>query len=86
MDHPLIAVAGLRVEATVPGLGLGAHHEAAAEVVHRVQPLAIDTSPIHDVDGAGFRQQRIEDIDVAGPGVGDLDERGDIALQIQQGM
>jgi hypothetical protein len=49
-----------------------------------VETLEIDVAPIHHVEGAGLRQNLIEDVDVMHRAVGDADKGGDVAMQIEQ--
>ena len=51
-----------------------------------IQALEVDVTTIHDVKGARFRDQLIEDVDVVQFAVADVDKRGDIATQIEQRM
>ena len=48
------------------------------------EPIEVDVSAIHDVDGTGLGHQLIEDIDVVQLAVADEDEGRDIAPQIQE--
>ena len=48
------------------------------------EPIEVDVSAIHDVDGTGLGQQRIENIGVMQLAVADEDEGRDIAPQIQE--
>ena len=86
MDHPLPAVAGMGILSAILGVRLGTHHKVAAKAVKHVQPLIIHIGAVHHVDRTGLRQQRIKNVHVIEPGIGDLNERRDVALQIQQGM
>ena len=77
-------VDGLRVPATELGVGLGAGHEERARRVDGVQPREVQVGPVHDVEGARPRDQQVQDLHIALPGVRDVDERGDAAAQVQQ--
>ena len=46
----------------------------------------IQITSIHDIEGAGLRDQIVENIDVVDFSRGDFDERRDIAAQIQEGV
>src|SRR6516225_9871722 len=67
-------------------VGLGAGDEEGAAVFEPRQPLEIDVTAVHDIEGAGFQQQLVENIDVMHLAVADEDEGGDIAAQIEQRM
>ncbi len=41
---------------------------------------------VHDGEDAGFRDRLVEHPDIVPPAMGDIDEAGDIAPQIQRGM
>ena len=67
-------------------IGLGARHEEAAGLVEAVQACKVEIAAIHDVERARLGKQMIEDVDVVPLPVADMDERGDIATEIQQRM
>jgi hypothetical protein len=50
------------------------------------EAFEIHIAAVHDVEGAWFRQQDIEDVDVVQFAVGDMDEGRDVATQVQEGM
>lgn len=77
VDHMRVPALGLEV-------GLGADDGEAAGLVKAAEPIEVDVSAIHDVDGTGLGQQLIEDIDVVQLAVADEDEGRDIAPQIQE--
>ncbi len=54
--------------------------------MQRVKSAKVEISTIHDVDGAGFRDQFIQHVDLIGPGLGNRHERGDVSPQTQQRM
>src|SRR6202035_681061 len=58
--------------------------EEAAGLMKATEPIEVDVSAIHDVDGTGLGHQLIEDIDVVQLAVADEDEGRDIAPQIQE--
>ena len=59
-----------------------ASDKEAARLMQPIEPLEIDVAPIHDVKGAGFRDQRIENIHIVQLPVADMNEARDIAAQI----
>jgi hypothetical protein len=77
------------ITAFVLGIGLGANDKKTPKTPGHVQSekaLEVHIPAIHDVEGAGLRQQDVEDIDVVQFAVGDVDKCRDIAAKIQQGM
>ena len=52
--------------------------------MQRVQPLEVEIAAIHHVEGAGLDEQHVEHVDVVQLAVGDVDEGGDAAAQVQQ--
>ena len=65
---------------------LGAGHKEAACLVQGIQPTEIQVAPIHHIEGARLEGQHVQHIDLVGLAVGNMDERRDVAAQIQQGM
>ena len=56
----------------------------SSRLIHRVEPLEVQVTPIHDVEGAGFDEQQVQHIDIVHLAVGDVDEGGDRASKIEQ--
>jgi len=54
--------------------------------VEHIQASKIEIAPVHDVDGARFGDEMVEYVEVVQLALGDLDEGGDVAAQIQQGV
>jgi len=54
-------------------------HEDASRLMQPVEALKADVASIHDVGGAGFRNQLIEDVDVVKLAIADMDKTRDIA-------
>lgn len=50
------------------------------------QPGKIQIAQIHQVNGPSFENQTVQDIDLVGLAVSDVNEAGDIAAQVQQGV
>jgi len=51
-----------------------------------IQTGEVKVSSIHDIKGSGFGDEQVEDVDVVEFAVGNVNESGDIAVQIKQGM
>ena len=49
-----------------------------------IKPLEVDIASVHDVEGAGLGQQQVENIDIVQLAVADVEERRDVAAQVQQ--
>ena len=54
--------------------------------VDYVEPLKVEIAAVHHVNGTGFGDQQVEDIDVVQPSVGDVNEARDGTAQIEQRM
>jgi len=54
----------MRVATPVFSIGLSADDEEMSYSVQREQVLEVHMATIHDVEGAGLRDQQIKDIDV----------------------
>ena len=52
----------------------------------RVQALEVKIGAIHYIEGSGFRDKHVQDIDVVEFAVGKVNESRDIALQIKESM
>ena len=53
----------------------------AAGKIEGEEPGKVDITAIHDVEGAGFGDQEIEDMDIGAFAVGDVDEAGNGAAR-----
>ena len=65
---------------------LGRYDEEGGRQRQAVETGEVDIAAVHDVEGAGFRDQLVEHPDVVPAAVADMNEARDIAPQIQQGM
>lgn len=65
-------------------VGFGADNEEGSDRIEAVETHEVEIGAIHDVEGSRFRHQDVERLDVAEPSVGDMDEGGDIALQMKE--
>src|SRR6266581_3870382 len=74
----------MRVSALGLEVSLSPDDEEAAGLMKATEPIEVDVSAIHDVDGTGLGHQLIEDIDVVQLAGADEDEGWDIAPQIQE--
>src|ERR1700674_1475778 len=74
----------MRVATLEQDVGFGAYDEEGRAEREDIQALEIHVAAIHDVECPGLRQNLVEDIDVVHFAAGNADERGDVAVQIQQ--
>ena len=51
-----------------------------------VETGEVEIGAIHDVEGAGFGQEQVHDVDVVELAVGYVEESRDLAAQIKQGV
>jgi len=76
----------VRITATSLEIRLGAGDEEASGIIKARQTLEIEIAAIHDIKGAGFGQELIQNIDVMHFAVADEDKGGNVAAQIKQRM
>ncbi len=77
-------VDGMRVAPLEQDVLLGSHDEERRAESEHEEAFEIDVGPIHDVERAGLRADLVEDVDVVHFASSNADERGNIAVQIQQ--
>ncbi len=65
---------------------LGAHHKEGRTECQDEEPLKVDVGPVHYVEGSGLGHDFIEDVHVMHGPAGDAEKRGNVAVQIQQGV
>ena len=65
---------------------LRAGNEEGSGLMHRVQPHEVQISTIHDVETARLHEKNVEDVNIVQLTVADVNEGGNCAAQIQQGM
>ena len=46
----------------------------------------VEVGPIHDMQCTGFRQEHVQDIDTVQFSVGNVDEGGDVSVQVEEGV
>ena len=85
-DDAGTTVGDCRIDTPCIQVRLGAGDEEGTGLLQGVQPLEVQIAAIHDVDRSGFRHQHIEHIDIVQLAVGDVDEAGNIATQVEQRM
>src|SRR5580658_888135 len=83
-DESGVAIYRRRVHAPCIQVSLGARDEETSRLIQRIEPLEVQVTPIHDVEGAGLDKQQVQHIDVVHLAVGDVDEGGDRSPQVEQ--
>ena len=83
---PARLVGWVRVASSILGVGFSADDEETPRHVQGEESLEVHVATVHDVESSRLGQQNIEDVDIVQLAVGDMDEGGDVASQIQQGM
>lgn len=64
----------------------GPSHEEGSRLVESVESSKIEISAIHQVNGAGFPEELVEDVDFVNLSAGDDDHGGNGAAKIEQGV
>ena len=83
-DQSRVAIHRRRIQAPCIEVLLGAGDEEASHLIERIEPLEVQVTPIHDVEGTGLDKQQVQHIDVVHLAVGDVDEGGDRSPEIEQ--
>src|SRR5690242_3067321 len=73
-----------RVDSFAFEVGFGAGNEEALALVEAIEPLEIQVSAVHDVEGARLGNQHIEDVDVVQFAVGNVNKTGNCPAQVEQ--
>ena len=77
-------VDGSRIEPAEAGVGAAADDKEGAREVEAAEATEVDIAAVHDVEGARFRNQDIEHLIIGAFAVGDVDEAGNGAAQVEQ--
>ena len=48
-----------------------------------VEAAKVQVAAVHDVEGAGFGQEQVQDLDIVQFPVGDVDKRGNTAFKVK---
>ena len=83
-NQPRASIDRMRITTHGLEIGFGARNKETARIVKAMQPFEVDIASVHDVEGTGLGHQQVEDIDVVHFPVADVQERGDVAAQIQE--
>src|SRR5271165_662482 len=85
-EHARTLIHRMRVAPLQQHVRLGAHDKEGRAERKDEEPLKVDVGPIHHVEGPSLRHNLVEDVHIMHGPAGDADKRGDVAVQIQQGM
>jgi hypothetical protein len=66
------------------GVALGTGHKEGFGLVNHEQPGKVQVAPIHQIKRTGFEHKIVQNVDLVGLAVGDVDEAGNVAAQVQQ--
>ena len=65
-------------------VGFGAGDKEAFRLVQPIKPVEVDVASVHDVESAGLGQQQVQNVDVVQFAIADVEERRDVAAQVQE--
>ena len=80
------AVCRQRVSSSEAQIRLGSCHEETACLVQAMQSGEVEIAAIHDVERPGFGNDLVENVHVVQLAIADMNEAGDVAAQVEQGM
>src|SRR5680860_1323350 len=85
-DDPVGPLGGFGIASFETQIRFGADDKEAARLVPSMHLLEVDIASVHDVEGARFGHQQVEDIDLVPLAVAAVDETRNIAPQVEQCM
>ena len=86
-DHRCIdSIHRMRVAPLELGIALGAGHKESLGLVNHEESGKVQIATIHQVERSRLQRQPVHDVDLVGLSIGDVNEAGDIAAQVQQGV
>ena len=59
-DKAIVAIHRRRIQAPCIEVSLGAGDEEASHLIERIEPLEVQVTPIHDVEGTGLDKQQVQ--------------------------
>lgn len=74
----------MRVAPLEFGVALGPRHKESFGFMNDEQSFEIQIAPVHQIEGPWLQHKIVHDIDLVGFAVGDVNEAGDVASQVQQ--
>lgn len=75
-----------RVHAPGVHVAFGAGHKEGTGLMHLKQPSKVDTAAIHHIERVRLQDQDIEHIDLVHLAIADVDEGGNRAPEVEQGL
>jgi hypothetical protein len=76
----------MRVASLDKNIRLGAHNKEGRAECEDEEPLKIDIASVHNVKRTCFRDDLVQDVYIVYIATGDANERGNVAVQVQQSM
>lgn len=76
----------LRRQAGILQIGFGPDHKDGLVLMDTVETGEIEIPSVHHINGSGFENQVVQDIDVVNFSFGDANKDGKVPAQIHQGM
>ena len=80
------AIDGMGVAPLELGVALGADHKEGLCLMNGEQPGEVQVATIEQIERPGLQDQFVQHIDLVGLAIGDANEAGDRAAQVQQGV
>ena len=80
------SVHGMRVTPLELGIAFGTGHKEGLGLVNHEQSCKVQITPVHQVESPRLQHQIVHHVDLVGLAVGDVNEAGDVASEVQQGM
>ncbi len=74
------------VGTAIPCVFFGSQNEEAQRLVEAIQASEVEVGSIHNIKGPGFGNKLVKEIDIMEFTVGNVNESGDIATQVKEGM
>src|SRR5262245_13515014 len=78
------AIDGPRADTLEFEVGSGTGNEEALALMEPVEPLEVEVSAIHNIEGTRLGDEHIEDVDVVQFAIGNMDETGNRSAQVEQ--
>ena len=74
---------GVGIQAAIAPVGLGPDDEECGGLVEGVEAVEVEVAAVHDIEGAGFGQEQVKDLDIVQFPIGDVDKRGNTAFKVK---
>ena len=83
-NQPRASIDWMRITTLGFEVGFGAGDKEAFCLVQLIKPLEVDVASVHDVESTRLGQQQVQNVDVVEFAIADVDERRDVAAQVQE--